>query len=57
MFAELVETGDDVEAIRALDLCLVFADWIIQDRNIDASLAKLFRESDCAGSKPSRRFN
>ena len=30
VFAELVEAGDDVEAIRALDLCLVFADYKIE---------------------------
>ena len=56
VFAELAQTGNEEELISALDLCLGFADRIVDDYNVDEMLAKL-SESDKTERTPIRRLN
>jgi len=39
-FAELAETGNNIELKMALALCCGFADKIVRDRDIEASFAE-----------------
>ena len=55
VFAELAEVGDDVEAVRALDLCLAFAVRILRDRGIEQRIVKFLRDSERTEGNPLQR--
>ena len=54
-FAELAETGNDVELEKALGLCLGFADTIVPEPDIDEAFAELPERSGI--KSPARQIN
>jgi hypothetical protein len=57
LFAELAVDGNDVELEGALDLCVDFADRIMQDRNDDETFLVLPPDSERTENKPLRRLH